>query len=76
MIDTIAATAAVGDTTTIIGHRRVTKFQRIPVVNKKGGAGKLLLFSLSVSSRKRANSTYVSRATRTAKAVCSVLVQL
>jgi hypothetical protein len=35
MIDTIAATAAAGDATTIIGHRRVTKFQRIPVVNKK-----------------------------------------
>jgi len=43
----------------------------------KWGAGRLPIFvNFAVSPRKRANCTYVSRATRTARAVCSAIVQL
>ena len=44
--------------------------------SKKGEPGGSPFCHFAVSSRKRARSTYVSRATRTARAVCSALVQL
>jgi len=45
-------------------------------VERKRGTWRFPFFPFAVSSRKRASSTYVSRATRTARAVCLALVQL
>src|SRR5260370_34053245 len=52
----------------VVGHARHTK--------QKGKPGGSPFRFLTVSSRKRAKSTYVSRATRTAKALGSAVVQL
>jgi len=76
MIDTIANTA-VASATTIIAKRRRNTDSKVNINSKKGGAWRLPPFCcFTESTRKRAKSTYVSRATRTAKAVWLAVVQL
>jgi hypothetical protein len=72
-ITVITATASIIITVTL--QLRSTH-PRSLVQRKKGEPGGSPFFLFAVSSRKRASSTYVSRATRTARAVCLALVQL
>jgi len=69
MTATIAGTVTSSATAIITSPRRSTDL-RSAMHKAKGGAWRLPpLLSYYMSSRKRARSTYVSRATRTAKAV-------
>jgi len=69
MIATIAGTAAASFTTIITRVQRNTR-SKASTLKAKGGAWRLPLFRFfTVSFRKRAESTHVSRTTRTAKAV-------
>ena len=72
VITVITATASIIVTVTL--QLRGTPPRSL--VRKKGEPGGSPFFLFAVSSRKRASSTYVSRATRTARAVCLALVQL
>jgi hypothetical protein len=69
MIATIAGTAAASFTTIITRVQRNTS-SKASTLKANGGAWRLPRFVFfAVSSRKRAESTHVSRTTRTAKAV-------
>ena len=75
MIATIAGTAlaSVGFIITSLRRNTNSNHQR---GKRKGEPGGSPFRYFTVSPPKRAKSTYVSRATRTAKAVCLVVVQL
>jgi len=68
MIATIAGTTVANVTAIITSHRRSAD-SRTLLEKAKGEPGGSPFRYFTVSSRKRAKSTYVSRATRTAKAV-------
>jgi len=57
-------------------HTSQFRFDQDPCTKQKGEPGGSPFCQFAESAVKRASSTYVSRATRTAKAVCSALVQL
>jgi hypothetical protein len=74
MIVTTTGAVTAGGTITIARLRR--NIRKNSNAKQKGSLAAPLFANFAVSLRKHADYAYVSRATRTAKAVCSALVQL